>query len=191
MTSCPQVDVALVHAPVVNRRGEVIGSAVTNLDLHDIARACRTFGVDTYWVITPFAKQQELSEQIINHWLEGHGKSANPDRGEALSLIRLRTGLDEVIDETRTKWGRELVVVATCAGGKQETITYSGLRQKITSGVPVLLLFGTAWGLAPEVFSLVESTLPPIHGPGNYNHLSVRSAASIILDRLLGCREDG
>ncbi len=190
MTSCPQVDVALVHAPVVNRRGEVIGSAVTNLDLHDIARACRTFGVDTYWVITPFARQQELSAQILNHWLEGHGKTANPDRGEALSLIRLRAELDEVIAETRVKWGCEGIVVATCAGGQQEMTTYCALRQKIEEGAPVLLLFGTAWGLAPEVFSRVGITLPQIHGPGNYNHLSVRSAASIILDRLLGFRED-
>ncbi|HHB76858.1 MAG TPA: RNA methyltransferase, partial [Desulfobulbus sp.] len=91
---------------------------------------------------------------------------------------------------TRAKWGREPVVVATCAGDKQEMITYPGLRQKITEGVPTLLLFGTGWGLAPEVIARVDSTLPPIHGPGNYNHLSVRSAASIILDRLLGCRED-
>jgi len=186
----PRVDVALLHAPVVNRRGEVIGSAVTNLDLHDIARACRTFGVDTYWVVTPFVRQQELSAQIIGHWREGHGKTANPDRGEALSLIRLRTELNEVIEETRAKWGRALVVIATCAGGRQEMITYPGLRQKMNEGIPVLLLFGTAWGLAPEVFAQVDGTLPPIHGPGNYNHLSVRSAVSIILDRLLGCRED-
>jgi len=61
--------------PVVNRKGEVIGSAVTNLDLHDIARACRTFGVHTYWVITPFARQRELSSQILAHWLTGHGST--------------------------------------------------------------------------------------------------------------------
>jgi hypothetical protein len=28
--------------------------------------------------------------------------------------------------------------------------------------------------------------LEPIYGPGEYNHLSVRSAVAIILDRLLG-----
>ncbi len=190
MTFCPQIDVALVHAPVVNRQGEVIGSAVTNLDLHDIARACRTFGVDTYWVITPFARQRELSSEIISHWLEGHGKTANPDRGEALSLVRVRADLDEVIEETRAKWGSDVLVVATCAGGRKKSIPYSVLRQKIANGMPVLLLFGTAWGLAPEVFVRVKGTLPPIQGPGNYNHLSVRSAASIILDRLLGFKEE-
>ena len=190
MTFRPRVDVALVHAPVINRQGEVIGSAVTNLDLHDIARACRTFGVDTYWVVTPFARQRELSEQIISHWLAGHGKKANPDRGEALSLVRVRSCLDEVLEQVHSKWEQKPVVVATCAGGGQEEmISYSALRARIMQGAPVLLLFGTAWGLAPQVYTRVAATLPPVQGPGAYNHLSVRSAASIILDRLLGNRD--
>ena len=88
------LDVALIHAPVVNRRGETIGSAVTNLDLHDIARACRTFGVDTYWVVTPFAEQQELAHQIVSHWVDGYGKTANPDRGNAhVRAQKSRSGL--------------------------------------------------------------------------------------------------
>ena len=41
----PRLYLALVHYPVVNRRGEVIVSALINLDLHDIARAAKTFGV--------------------------------------------------------------------------------------------------------------------------------------------------
>ncbi len=191
MTFRPRVDVALVHAPVINRQGEVIGSAVTNLDLHDIARACRTFGVDTYWVITPFARQRKLSEQIISHWLAGHGKKANPDRGEALSLVRIQADLDGVIEQVRAKWRQKPVVVATCAGeGQEEMISYSALRDRIRQEAPVLLLFGTAWGLAPQVYTRVTATLPPVHGFGDYNHLSVRSAASIILDRLLGNREN-
>jgi len=185
----PRVDVALVHAPVVNRKGEVIGSAVTNLDLHDIARACRTFGVHTYWVITPFARQRELSSQILAHWLTGHGSTANPDRGEALALIRIIADLQEAIGAARQKWGRELRVVATCARTRPDTVEYTQLRRQIGAGQPVLLVFGTAWGLAPEVFDMVDTTLPPICGTGTYNHLSVRSAASIVLDRLLGVNE--
>ena len=45
--------VALIHHPVVNKNGMIIGSAVTNMDLHDIARAGRTFGVRGYYVVTP------------------------------------------------------------------------------------------------------------------------------------------
>ena len=186
----PLLDVALVHSPVVNRRGETIGSAVTNLDLHDIARACRTFGVDTYWVITPFGQQQELAGQIVGHWVEGYGKTANPDRGNALSLIRISSSLDEVIAATKKKWGPDLEVVATCARPQSDTIGYRAMRRRMDEQQPVLLLFGTAWGLAPEVFTRVDATLPPVLGNGTYNHLSVRSAVSIILDRLLGRREE-
>ncbi len=182
------LDVALIHEPVVNRRGETIGSAVTNLDLHDIARACRTYGVDTYWVVTPFAEQQELASQIIGHWVDGYGKKANPDRGNALSLIRLCSTLDEVIAATRTKWGTEVQVIATCARPQEDTIEYREMQRRLEKQQPALLLFGTAWGLAPEVFTSVDSTLPPVNGSGDYNHLSVRSAASIILDRLVGER---
>jgi len=184
------LDVALVHAPVVNRNGEVIGSAVTNLDLHDIARACRTFGVGTYWVITPFPEQLKLAQQIISHWVEGYGKTANPDRGNALSLIRLSASLEEVIASSRNKWGRELQVIATCARPRPDTMGYRQMRSAVGQGRPGLLLFGTAWGLAPEVFTQVDATLPPLQGTGEYNHLSVRSAVSIILDRLLGNREE-
>lgn len=184
------LDVALVHAPVVNRRGETIGSAVTNLDLHDIARACRTFGVDTYWVVTPFEQQQELAGQIIGHWTEGYGKTANPDRGNALSLIRISRSFDEVIAETQAKWGAEVQVLATCARPQNDTREYQVVRKRLSEQQPMLLVFGTAWGLAPEIFTKVDATLPPVLGPGDYNHLSVRSAVSIILDRLLGGREE-
>jgi len=184
------LDVALIHSPVVNRRGEIIGSALTNLDLHDIARACRTFGVDTYWVITPFERQQELARQIVGHWLEGYGKRVNPDRADALSLIQIRSTLDEVVAEIREKWGAGMRVVATCARADHDTLTYQEMRGGLEDQQPVLLLFGTGWGLAPEILELVDATLPPLRGRADYNHLSVRSAVSIILDRLLGEREE-
>ena len=91
----PRLELALVHYPVLNRRGESIGSAITNLDLHDIARAARTFGVHRYWVITPFAEQQEMAREIIGHWRQGYGAQANPDRGEALSLVQVCGSLQE------------------------------------------------------------------------------------------------
>jgi hypothetical protein len=182
------LDVVLVHAPVINRNGEIIGSAVTNLDIHDIARACCSFGVDTYWIVTPFAEQQKLSQKIVDHWCEGYGKKANSDRAEALSLIKIVGSLDEVIDKVKSKWPENLKVVATCAKnwGKSKTSSYAAMRQELEKQEAVLLLFGTAWGLATEVFEQVDAILPPITGRGEYNHLSVRSAVSIILDRLVG-----
>jgi hypothetical protein len=64
------------------------------------------------------------------------------------------------------------------------------VRQRIFDGERFLILLGTAWGLAQEVIDAGDGILPPISGLGNYNHLSVRSAAAIVLDRLLGAREE-
>ena len=190
MESKPRVDVALLHYPVVNRGGETIGSAVTNLDLHDIARAGCTYGVDTYWVVTPDEQQQELAAEIVQHWTKGYGGGVNPDRKQALSLIRICSSLDEVVTEVTNKWDEEVSVLATCARPMENTVGYSKVRSRLFDGEPMLLLFGTAWGLAPEVMKSVDGTLPPLKGYGAYNHLSVRSAVSIILDRLLGKPDD-
>ena len=184
------LDVALIHYPVVNRNNEIIASAVTNLDLHDIARAGRTFGVGTYWVVTPDAQQQELAGQIVDHWTTGYGGSVNRDRAEALSLVRICDDLDEVIAAMHERNGRQPMVIATSAVRQNNAITCGDVQRELVQGTPVLLLFGTAWGLAPEVMQSVDATLPAINGPGDFNHLSVRSAAAIILDRLSGNRED-
>ncbi len=182
-------DIALIHYPVVNRNGEIIGSAVTNLDLHDIARAGKTFGVGTYWVVTPYAQQQELAADIVGHWTEGYGGRANSDRAEALSVIRIRQELQQVITEMTGQDGCRPMLVATSAGRQQKEISYTELRHTLQD-TPVLLLLGTAWGLAPEVLEQADAVLPPINGPGVFNHLSVRSAAAILLDRLFGNREN-
>lgn len=183
------VDVALVHYPVVNRIGETIGSAVTNLDLHDIARAGKTYGIGSYWVITPFKEQQELAAQIVGHWTEGHGARVNPDRQNALSIIRICATMDEVLEKATATYGARPLILATCAKKQANTRSYASIREMIATDQPVLLLFGTAWGLAPEVMEMVDGVLPPLCGPTEFNHLSVRSAASIILDRLLGRSE--
>ena len=180
------IDVALVHFPVLSRHGETIGSAVTNLDLHDIARAGRTYGINTYWVITPFEEQRDLARQIVGHWTDGYGASANPDRRDALSLITICSDLDEAIAGATVKFGRRPCVIATCARDQAKTLSYNAVRSRLLQGEPFLLLLGTAWGLTPEVLELADAVLPPINGPTGFNHLSVRSAASIIMDRLLG-----
>lgn len=180
------LDVALIHHPVVNRSGEVIGSAITNLDLHDIARAGATFGIGRYWVVSPFAEQRRLAREIVDHWTRGYGSSVNPDRQRALELIRICHDLDQVLEEATAEQGQKPLLLATCARPQTNTLGYELARQRLAGGESMLLLFGTAWGLAPEILQRVDATLPPIMGTGEYNHLSVRSAVSIILDRLLG-----
>ncbi len=183
------VNIALIHFPVINKLGETIGSAVTNLDIHDIARAARTFGVERYYIITPYADQKELVEELIEHWLTGHGAQYNPARKSALSLVRLADSLDGVIQRIGDKNGRAPLIITTSARLQDNSMSYADTRRFIEAGEPVLLLFGTAHGLAPEVINKADHTLPPLGGDTGYNHLSVRSAVSIILDRLLGVQE--
>lgn len=186
----PHLELALVHYPVLNRQGARIASALTNLDLHDIARAAKTFGVARYWVVTPLAGQRSMAEEIVAHWHSGHGAQANPDRGEALSLVRLCATVQEAAAAMRAECAdTRTSVLATCAQGGRTTLSYGETRARLWQGEAFLVLFGTGWGLAPDILDAVDAVLPPILGPGPYNHLSVRSAAAIVLDRLMGGRE--
>jgi tRNA (guanine37-N1)-methyltransferase len=178
------LSLALVHHPVVNRHGAVVTAAVTNLDLHDIARAARTYGVGPYYVVTPLEDQGELVRRIVAHWIDGAGGTHNPARQEALSLIRQAARIQDARDDFAARAGKAPLVVATGARARPGAWACRRLREHLQTGTPVLLLLGTAWGLAEEVFRQADAVLAPIRGPGPYNHLSVRSAAAILLDRL-------
>jgi hypothetical protein len=54
----------------------------------------------------------------------------------------------------------------------------------------VLILFGTGWGLDDRQIPGASQVLAPIRGAPTWNHLSVRSAVAIVLDRLFGRRDD-
>jgi hypothetical protein len=182
----PRLYVALVHHPVVNRREEVIASAVTNLDLHDIARAARTYGVRAFFVVTPVANQQRLAEGIVAHWTTGPGADFLPDRREALELVTVTDSVAAAAEAVCRIEGERPLVVATCSRAQTGAVGFAGLRARLAEGRAWVLLFGTAWGLAPAAIAAADAVLSPIEGVTGYNHLSVRSAAAIVLDRLLG-----
>ncbi len=69
---------------------------------------------------------------------------------------------------------------------KAPGLTYEQAKGMVTADKAILLLFGTAWGLADEVMDMADYLLDPVEGYTDYNHLSVRSAVAIILDRLAG-----
>ncbi len=182
--------VALVHYPVLNRMGETITSAVTNLDIHDIARVAATYGLAGYFIVTPLQEQQELVRALTGHWL--HGASSNLDRKTALSLVRITASLEDTCLQIEGDTGKIPFVVATSARPRERSIGWGRLRNEVAAAEedsekpPVLLVFGTASGLADAVFGLASVTLEPIEPHRTYNHLSVRSAVAIALDRLLG-----
>ena len=184
------VDIALIHYPVINKGGETIGSAVTNLDLHDIARAAITFGVDNYYVVTPYPDQHSLIQEILEHWQTGHGATYNPARKAALERIKISASLETTIAMVNEQRGRKPLLLTTSARLQENSLSYRKARHRIEDGEPVLLLFGTGHGLAPEINEIADYSLLPIESITGYNHLSVRSAVSIILDRLLGVRQE-
>ncbi|MCK9231048.1 MAG: RNA methyltransferase [Syntrophales bacterium] len=188
--SCQSSDVriALLHHPVYNRKGDVVTTAVTNLDVHDISRIGRTFGVARFYIVTPFEIQRDFVGRILSHWREGYGASFNPARKEAFDIVEVRASLEDVCREIARTEGTHARLVATSASNRTPaTGSCERLRNMIEEGDGhFLILFGTGWGLAQEVIDRAEFTLEPIEGPTGYNHLSVRSAVSIVMDRLLG-----
>lgn len=183
------VSIALVHYPVYDKNRRVVATAITNLDLHDIARAARTFGLFRYYVVTPVAEQRELAERIGRHWLEGWGATYNTKRKAALELMTVVESLDAPLGEIEQKFGKPAKIVATGAQERPGSITATELAELVRDrSQPYLLLLGTGWGLIDEVFDTANFVLAPIRGADAYNHLSVRSAAAILLDRILGER---
>jgi hypothetical protein len=176
---------ALVHYPVVNKNGDVIASAVTNLDLHDIARAAKTYGIQSFYVVTPLADQRALIKKIVSHWTDGMGAKYNPKRQAALKLIRIKETIEQVVEDIRKSRGVLPETVVTSAKKKIKTISYGKFREMLKLSQPYLLLLGTAWGLSDEFIASADYVLSPVKGAADYNHLSVRSAAAIIFDRLM------
>ena len=176
----------LIHYPVYNKNREKIASAVTNLDLHDISRLSRTYGAKKFFVVTPLTDQQEFTKSLINHWKSGFGASYNVDRKEAIEVIEITASIEEAVNKIVDIEGERPVTIATCASEVPDSITFSKAKEIIKSGKAVLLLFGTAWGLHNDVIDSADFVLKAIRGNSEYNHLSVRAAAGIIIDRLTG-----
>jgi hypothetical protein len=178
----------LVHHPIYDKRKEVVATAVTNFDIHDIARCAKTFGAGGFFIITPLESQIQLVERVIRHWVEGTGAVYNPTRKECFSLVRVTRTIDEADREISNLWQRRVKRVATGATPHPKGVGFEILRELLGDrNTPFLILFGTGWGLTQEVKDSSDYVLAPIEGKG-YNHLSVRSAVAIILDRLLGDR---
>lgn len=180
---------ALVHYPVYNRREEVVATAITNLDIHDIARAARTYGVESVLIVTPLERQRWLLDRILRHWQHGHGAKMHPNRSDALHEVHAMETLDEALEWVRLRCGQEPLTIATTARAFPQAMAYGVLRELLMAGTaPAVLLLGTGWGLSRAVIEGASHVLLPIMEEARYNHLSVRSAAAVILDRLVGDR---
>ena len=179
--------IALVHYPVYNKHHDIVTSALTNLDQHDIARSSKTFGLDRFYIVTPSEEQRKLAERISGHWQQGWGSDYNPDRRQALDIVRVTQSVTSAVFDFQENFAKPVKIVVTGAAQRSGSIALSIFRELLKeSDQPFLLLLGTGWGLTEECFATADLILEPIAGNGLYNHLSVRSAAAIMLDRLRG-----
>jgi hypothetical protein len=185
----PRLYLALVHYPVKDRAGATVTTSVTNLDVHDIARSARTFGVRRYYVVTPIELQHTLVRRILDHWTAGSGRKRMPERWEALSLVDPVVALEDAIADIERREGvrPKLVVTAARAPQDRPVVSVAEARSWLAkSEHPYLLIFGTGHGLAESLLTAADHQLAPLDSGTGYNHLSVRAAAAIYLARLLG-----
>ena len=177
--------VALVHHPVHDRTGRIVTSAVSNLDIHDIARVSRTYGLGGYYLCTPVEAQRAHVDNVLGHWRRSTDRAAT-SRNDALALVRPVPRLEDAIADVEQACGARPFVIATRAARRSGSLTAAEVRRRAGSASALLVCFGTGWGLADPVFDRVDSVLVPIDMGSGYNHLPVRAAVAIVLDRLLG-----
>jgi len=180
--------VGLLHFPMRNRQGEIVATSTTSMDIHDIARSARTYAVARYFVVTPLPSQREIAWRVRGFWTEGEGASENSRRGEALEYVAVAEDLDETLTWIREAEGRDPFLVATSAKATSRPgISYEAMKARLrTDPCPAYILFGTGWGMTDELIEACDAVLPPIMPNADFNHLSVRAAAAIVLDRVAG-----
>lgn len=183
-----RVYLALVHHPTLDRTGLRVATAITPLDMHDFARLARTYSLGGVFIQTSLESQRALARRLLGHWVEGWGGDYNPNRKEALEILKLVNSVEEAVGIIGERWGERPLLAATSARiDGPPRIGYKEAREKLSGRHrPALILFGTGWGMAPEALLSCDFVLEPIGSPEGYNHLSVRSAASITVDRLFG-----
>lgn len=189
LQAIPNHYVALMHSQVVTGDGDRVGNtSVTSIDIHDIARSAKTYGIKNYFIVTALLDQQKIVRKLLDFWQTGGGVDYNASRHEAVKQVELVDDLQVAIDHIERKEGVKPLIIATSARETEHVkqITYHDQGIVWSQKRPVLLIFGTGRGLAPELLARCDYLLVPVEGLTSYNHLSVRSAVAIILDRWLG-----
>ena len=183
------ISIGLLHFPVYNKNKEVVITSITTSSLHDISRTAKTFGVDNFYIITPLQSQQELINRLVKHWQIGYGAQYNPTRRDAFQKVLVVNNFGDCLGDLKKKYGQDAMTVVTSACSQKNCISYADLRDKIRRvHQPYLIVFGTGWGIEQSFIEKMDMAIEPIYGQKNYNHLSVRAAVAIILDRLINGR---
>ena len=180
------VYLALLHHPIYNKHKDIVSTCITGFDMHDIARTACTFGVKKYFIVNPLPAQREFAKRILDFWGDKESMEFNWTRAEAFKLISIQEKLEDAVLEIEKLEGKKPVLVGTSAKPRGTT-SFKALKADIRKAEEsYLIILGTGWGIADSVFDQLDVVLEPICGVSDYNHLPVRSANAIILDRLLG-----
>lgn len=183
------LSVALLHEQMVDKQGKFVTTSLTLNDIQDLARSVRSYGAKELFIAHPSAALRKLARRVELHWEQGFGATYNPTRKEALSTVRIVSSLDEALIHIERDTGSLPQLIATSAreGGKR--IDFQNLRKLIEQGkTHYLLMLGSGWGMSEELLARADLFLEPIRTSSDFNHLSVRAAGAILLDRLVGQR---
>src|ERR1700744_2880358 len=100
-----RLSVALVHHPVYDKHRKVVATALTNLDLHDIARSTRTYDLAGFLLVHPVAAQRELATRIAGHWLTD-GAERNDFRRRAIERVTVVSSIAEAAAHVTERAGQ-------------------------------------------------------------------------------------
>ncbi len=181
-----RIFLSLVHYPVYDKRRKIVTTSVTNLDIHDLARLTKSFGLGGFYIVQPSLLQRELARRIIDHWEKGAGGRYNETRRDAFTTVSLVSTLEEMEKDLKKRVGEELTTIATTGRTFQLQKSFSEVRDALEGGMSAVIMIGTGWGLTDELITSADIILSPLVISEEYNHLSVRCATAIILDRLAG-----
>ncbi|MBO9667700.1 MAG: RNA methyltransferase [Bdellovibrio sp.] len=183
----PRLAIGLVHYPVRDRQNKTVATNVTNFDIHDIARAAQVYGVEKYYIIHPMQEQLMFVDRVLDHWRTGQGAKYNPMRKTALGPVKTIESVEKAIEDWNDP---ETLIIATSARDEGlKKYSFAELRHAMhVEKRSVFMLFGTGNGMTSELLKSCSGVLESIRGapPRDYRHLSVRSAVSICLDRVMG-----
>ncbi len=176
----------LCHFPVHLEQGRIGSSSLTNLDVHDIGRISHSYGMCPFFILLSLKEQREILDNILRHWNNLDNPQTNQDRKKALSQVFPVQSFAELEEKATAYYGLRPIFIVSSASwpDRKQILTPEDVR-RICQNYPAIILLGTARGLDLKSLAFNFDILRPLRFLDE-NHLSVRAAAAIIADRILG-----
>jgi len=171
-----EIAVALLHYPVLNRKGQSTTTAITSIDVHDFVRTCAFYDVAPVYFVHPAPAMHALIHDMTDYYMQGAGGDKNPARKSMLKALRCVKSLQEIQQACDYQlWYTSATPPDARCVDPSKLLEIEGKH---------LIVLGTGWGLDVENMPTENGWLSPIEGIGRVRHLSVRGALAIYLDRL-------